>query len=84
MQGAGLVLFCVKSTDTERAAAEIAPHLASDALVLSRMDGGILRVDTGMLASFYGGQAAALVIEDNELAVIYAVDHATSGMEMMA
>ncbi len=43
-----------------------------DALVLSRMDGGIVRVDTGMLASFYGGQAAALVIEDNELAVIYA------------
>ena len=43
-----------------------------DALVLSRMDGGIVRVDTGMLASFYGGQAAALLIEDNEVAVVYA------------
>jgi 2-dehydropantoate 2-reductase len=37
--GAGLVLFCVKSTDTERAAAQIAPHLAPDALVLGLQNG---------------------------------------------
>ena len=39
VQGAGLVLFCVKSTDTESAAAEIGPHLAPDALVLTLQNG---------------------------------------------
>lgn len=39
VQGAELVLFCVKSTDTESAAAAIAPHLAPDALVLSLQNG---------------------------------------------
>lgn len=37
--GAELVLFCVKSTDTESAAADIAPHLARDAFVLSLQNG---------------------------------------------
>lgn len=37
--GAGLVLFCVKSTDTETAAVAIAPHLEADALVLSLQNG---------------------------------------------
>jgi 2-dehydropantoate 2-reductase len=37
--GAKLVLFCVKSMDTERAAAEIAPHLQPDALVLGLQNG---------------------------------------------
>ncbi len=37
--GAQLVLVCVKSTDTESAAASIAPHLAQDALVLSLQNG---------------------------------------------
>ncbi len=37
--GAQLVLCCVKSTDTENAAAEMAPHLASDAIVLSLQNG---------------------------------------------
>ncbi len=37
--GAGLVLFCVKSTDTETAAAELAPHLAPEAFVLSLQNG---------------------------------------------
>src|SRR5438477_4397753 len=32
VQGARLVLFCVKSTDTDSAAAAIAPHLEPDAL----------------------------------------------------
>jgi 2-dehydropantoate 2-reductase len=39
VQGAQLVLFCVKSTDTESAAAAIKPHLAPDALVLSLQNG---------------------------------------------
>jgi 2-dehydropantoate 2-reductase len=39
VQGARLVLFCVKSTDTDSAAAAIAPHLALDALVLSLQNG---------------------------------------------
>lgn len=37
--GADLVLFCVKSTDTEAAARAIAPLLAPDALVLSLQNG---------------------------------------------
>ena len=37
--GAGLVLCCVKSTDTAQAAAEMAPHLAPDAIVLSLQNG---------------------------------------------
>jgi 2-dehydropantoate 2-reductase len=38
-QSPQLVLFCVKSTDTESGAAAIRPHLASDALVLSLQNG---------------------------------------------
>jgi len=37
--GAELVLFCVKSGDTERAAADIGPHLEPGALVLSLQNG---------------------------------------------
>jgi 2-dehydropantoate 2-reductase len=37
--GARLVLFCVKSTDTESAAAQIAPHLATDAIVVNLQNG---------------------------------------------
>jgi 2-dehydropantoate 2-reductase len=39
VQGAQVVLFCVKSTDTDSAAAAIRPHLAPDALVLSLQNG---------------------------------------------
>jgi 2-dehydropantoate 2-reductase len=39
IQGAELVLCCVKSTDTESAAAEMAPHLAPDTIVLSLQNG---------------------------------------------
>jgi 2-dehydropantoate 2-reductase len=39
VQGAQLVLFCVKSTDTASAAAAIRPYLAPDALVLSLQNG---------------------------------------------
>ena len=37
--GAQLVLFCVKSTDTESAGQQMRPHLAPDALVLSLQNG---------------------------------------------
>ena len=43
VRGAKLVLFCVKSTDTETAAAQIAPHLDADAVVLNLQNG----VDNG-------------------------------------
>jgi 2-dehydropantoate 2-reductase len=39
VHGAQLVLFCVKSNDTETGAAAIKPHLAPDALVLSLQNG---------------------------------------------
>jgi 2-dehydropantoate 2-reductase len=39
VQGAQLVLFCVKSGDTESGAAAIKPHLAPDASVLSLQNG---------------------------------------------
>jgi len=39
VRGAKLVLFCVKSTDTEAAAAQIAPHLDADALVVNLQNG---------------------------------------------
>ena len=37
--GARLVLFCVKSTDTETAAAQIAPHLDAGAIVVNLQNG---------------------------------------------
>ena len=39
VQGADLVLFCVKSTDTESAGAQMLPHLAPHALVLTLQNG---------------------------------------------
>jgi 2-dehydropantoate 2-reductase len=39
VRGAQLVLFCVKSTDSEQAAAQIAPHLDADAIVLNLQNG---------------------------------------------
>ena len=39
LQRAQLVLFCVKSTDTESGAVAIKPHLAPDAVVLSLQNG---------------------------------------------
>jgi 2-dehydropantoate 2-reductase len=39
VRGAKIVLFCVKSTDTEAAGAAIAPHLDPDALVLTLQNG---------------------------------------------
>lgn len=39
LQGAQLVLFCVKSTDTEAAGEQMLPYLAPDALVLTLQNG---------------------------------------------
>ncbi len=39
VRGAGIVLFCVKTVDTETAAREIAPHLAPGAVVISMQNG---------------------------------------------
>ncbi|MDQ2804713.1 MAG: 2-dehydropantoate 2-reductase, partial [Pseudomonadota bacterium] len=39
VRGADLILFCVKSTDTDSAAAAMAPHLDAGALVLSLQNG---------------------------------------------
>ncbi|HEY5264861.1 MAG TPA: 2-dehydropantoate 2-reductase [Steroidobacteraceae bacterium] len=39
MQGASLVLCCIKSNDTENAAALMAPHLRADVVVLSLQNG---------------------------------------------
>jgi 2-dehydropantoate 2-reductase len=39
VQGADLVLFCVKSTDTEAAGAQILPHLAPKTIVLCLQNG---------------------------------------------
>ena len=39
VSGAGLVLFCVKSLDTEQAAKQMAPHLAQGAVVVSLQNG---------------------------------------------
>jgi 2-dehydropantoate 2-reductase len=39
VRGASLVLFCVKSTDTETAAAQIAPHLDAGAVIVNLQNG---------------------------------------------
>ena len=39
VRGARLVLFCVKSTDTEQAAAQIAPFLDADSIVMNLQNG---------------------------------------------
>ena len=39
VRGAGLVLFCVKSTDTASTGAELRPHLAPGALLLTMQNG---------------------------------------------
>ena len=66
VQGADLVLFCVKSTDTEAAAAQIAPHLAPGALVLTLQNG----VDND--------ERARSVLRDHEVAA--AVVYVATGM----
>lgn len=47
-------------------------------LLQQRFDNGLLLADTGMLASYYGGQPAALVFEDEAMSVYYADDATTA------
>lgn len=60
VQGAGVVLFCVKSTDTEAAGAQMRPHLAPGALVLCLQNG----VDNAerLRSVLPGHQVAAAVV----------------------
>jgi 2-dehydropantoate 2-reductase len=60
VQGAQLVLFCVKSTDTESAGALIRPHLAPGALVLC-LQNGVDNADR-LRAVLPGHQVAAAVV----------------------
>jgi 2-dehydropantoate 2-reductase len=59
VRGAKLVLFCVKSPDTEAAGAAMAPHLEPDATVLSLQNG----VDNAeRLATVLGREVIATVV----------------------
>lgn len=60
VQGADLVLFCVKSTDTESAGALIRPHLKPGALVLC-MQNGVDNAD-GLRSVLPGHAVAAAVV----------------------
>ena len=44
------------------------------ARVLSRMQGRILRIDTGMLNAYYGGRGAALLLKGDAVEVLYEGD----------
>jgi 2-dehydropantoate 2-reductase len=66
VQGARLVLYCVKSTDTEGAASAIRPHLAPDALVLS-LQNGVENADR-LRALLPQDVAAAIVYVGTEMA----------------
>ncbi len=66
VQGADLVLFCVKSTDTEAAAAQIAPHLAPGALVLTLQNG--VDNDARVRSVLANEVAAAVVYVATEMA----------------
>jgi 2-dehydropantoate 2-reductase len=66
VQGAPLVLFCVKSTDTETAAAALRPHLAPEALVLS-LQNGVENADQ-LRALLPQAVAAAVVYIGTEMA----------------
>ena len=59
LAGTELVLFCVKSADTERAGAAMAPHLSRDAVVLTLQNG----VDNAeRLAPLLSQQVVATVV----------------------
>src|SRR5258706_5340478 len=66
VQGAQLVLFCVKSNDTESGAAAMKPHLAPDALVLS-LQNGVENADR-LRALLSQEVAAAVVYVGTEMA----------------
>jgi hypothetical protein len=47
----------------------------SNSKVIDRMDGLVIRLDTGMLKSYYRGQPSALIIENGDVNVHYAGGH---------
>ncbi len=65
-QGAELVLFCVKSTDTESAAAELQPFLLTDTVVLT-LQNGVDNADR-LRARLTQEVAAAVVYVASEMA----------------
>lgn len=67
VQGAQLVLFCVKSLDTESAGAQIRPYLASDALVLT-LQNGVDNADRLRTVLTTTAVAAAVVYVATEMA----------------
>ncbi|MDD5323842.1 MAG: 2-dehydropantoate 2-reductase [Polaromonas sp.] len=67
VQGARLVLFCVKSLDTESAGAQIRPHLAPDALVLC-LQNGVDNADRLRVVLPETAVAAAVVYVATEMA----------------
>jgi len=76
VRGADVVMFCVKSTDTEDAARQIQPHLAPGALVLTLQNGvdndervrGVLGGDSAHPAAVAVAVAAAVVYVATEMA----------------
>lgn len=43
-------------------------------LVLERLDGRVVEIDTGMLSNYYGGSANVLIIDDSGLSVVNQAD----------
>ncbi|UUZ66065.1 2-dehydropantoate 2-reductase [Polaromonas sp. P1-6] len=74
VQSAQLVLFCVKSTDTESAGAQIRPHLAPDALVLC-LQNGVDNADRLRTVLPQHAVAAAVVYVATEMAAPGHVKH---------
>lgn len=67
VRGADLVLFCVKSTDTEAAGRQIAPHLGADTLVLC-LQNGVDNADRLQAVLPQHAVAAAVVYVGTEMA----------------
>jgi 2-dehydropantoate 2-reductase len=61
VRGAGIVLFCVKTVDTESAAREISPYLARDAVVVS-MQNGVDNVERMRASSGIDALGAAVYV----------------------
>jgi 2-dehydropantoate 2-reductase len=74
VEGAGHVLFCVKSTDTEAAGAQMRPHLAPGALVLT-LQNGVDNADRLRTVLPPGQVAAAVVYVATEMAGLGHVRH---------
>ena len=70
--GASLVLFCVKSLDTEDAAREMATHLAPDAVILSLQNGvdnveriGLHVKNKAMIAALFTAAGVPVKVSEN-------------------